>query len=327
MSNHIKNIAIVGGGGQIGTWIVSALLSKGTFNITTLQREGSPNKPAEGVHITQISYDDPSTIVEALKGQDVLIVSMSVHAPPDQPTKLIEAAAKAGVPWIVPDEFGAGQDNEQLMKDTLIGVKKDAERKLIEKLGVSSWLSITCGFWYEYSLSGPGLYGIDIAKKEVVFFDDGRQRLNTSTWPQVGRAAANLLSLPIEPEDGKSVALSSYRNKHVHISSFTVNQHEMFDSVKRVTGTTDADWKISSVPAKQRFAEAQKKMSEGDRSAFAYLLYSRMFFPGEDACLYEARYELDNEKLGLPKEDIDEFTKKAVKMSEENYFGKLFGTA
>ncbi|KAF2246302.1 NAD(P)-binding protein [Trematosphaeria pertusa] len=327
--NHIQNIAIVGAAGQVGKFISSALLEKNKFKITAITREGSTNTPVPGIHIAAVDYDKPDTLVEALKDHDVLIITMSVRAPPGQSAKLIEAAAKAGVPWVLPNEFGGDGTNEELGRDIVIGPGKKKDRDLIESLGVSSWIGIACGFWYEYSLAGPGLYGIDIAKREVVFFDDGKQRLNTSTWPQTGRAIAQLLSLPILPQDenDKNVTLSSYRNRFVFVSSFTLNQREMLDSVQRVTGTTNADWEISSVPAKQRFEEAQKRMATGDYRAFATVLYTRAFFPGDNAALFEVTHGLDNEKLGLPKEDLDEYTKESVKLAESGYFAKIFGSS
>ncbi|KAF2685170.1 NAD(P)-binding protein [Lentithecium fluviatile CBS 122367] len=326
-SNHIKKVAIVGATGQVGKFIVASLLEKNTFTITALTRAGSSTTPPSGVHLSIVDYDNPSTLTTALKNQDALIITMSVNAPPDQSAKLIEAAAKAGVPWILPNEFGTNTDG-QAGKETGVAIPKQKNRQLIEKLGVSSWIGIATSFWYEYSLAGPSLYGIDIAKREVVWFDDGKHRIHTSTWPQVGRAVANLLSLPVTAEggDGKSVTLDSYRNEFVYISSFTLNQREMLDAVQRVTGTTDKDWKMESTTAKERFDEGRMRMAQGERVGFAHALYARLFFPGETAGLYGETHGLDNEKLGLPEEDLDEFTKESVKMAESGYFAKLFGS-
>jgi hypothetical protein len=75
-------------------------------------------------------------------------------------------------------------------------------------------------------------------------FDDGNVAINTSTWPQCGRAIANLLSLKELPDEETdwSPTLSQFRNGSIYISSFRLSQGDMFESVKRVTGTTDADW-------------------------------------------------------------------------------------
>lgn len=305
---------------------MAALLAKNTFKVTAISRSGSTNTPAPGVHIASVNYDDPSTIVEALKGQDALIITMSVNAPPGQSEVLIRAAATAGVPWLLPNEFGGDGTNKQLGRDAMIGPPKEKDRDLIEELGKSSWVGIACSFWYEYSLAGPGLYGIDIAKREVVFFDEGTQKINTSTWPQTGRSVAEVLSLPILPEDEKdtSTTLSNYRDRYVYISSFALSQRDMFETVKRVTGTTDADWNISSVPSKQRYEDSLKKMQQGQRIGFAQAMYTRYFYP-DDSGLYEATHGLDNEKLGLPTEDLDEFTKQSVDLVTSGYFGKIFG--
>ncbi|KAF1848121.1 NAD(P)-binding protein [Cucurbitaria berberidis CBS 394.84] len=318
-NNHVKKIAIVGAGGNVGSHLVTALLGKHRFDITAISRAESKASFPEGIAIAHVDYNKPETIIEALRGQDVLIITLSVFAAGDTQATLIRAAADAGVPWVLPNEFG-GEDGEA-QNDTM-GPAKVKDRGLIEELGVSSWIGVASSFWYEHSLSGPGLYGFDVTKREVVFFDEGTERLDTSTWPQVGRAVASLLSLPISPQEtnGNGPTLTGYRNRMIHISSFTLNQHEMFASLKRVTNTVDSDWSITSVSTKHRFAEALEKLKGGDRSAFGTVLYTRYFFPGEGAGLFEKRHDLDNEKLGLPHEDLDEATKAALKLSESGYW-------
>ena len=176
---------------------------------------------------------------------------MGARAPPEQQTKLIEAAAAANVPWVLPNEWGYDKTHPGLFDDIPLGAKHTAYTAQVEKLGKSAWIGVTCGFWYEWSLGGgPYCYGFDIPNRAVTFFDDGNTRVNTSTWPQCGRAVANLLSLKILPDDddddddadnGSACFLSRYRNQSVYISSFNVSQREMLDSVMRVTGTTVRD--------------------------------------------------------------------------------------
>ncbi|KZM28704.1 hypothetical protein ST47_g169 [Ascochyta rabiei] len=177
-------------------------------------------------------------------------------------------------------------------------------------------------FWYEHSLSNGELYGIDIKKREVTFFDDGIQRLSTSTWPQVSCAVAALLSPLIDANDQQSdaVTLNAYRNRIVYVSPFTVNQREMFDSAKRIAGTSDEQLKISRVPAKERFKGSRERMKSGDRRAFARVLYTRYFFEG--AGLFEKLHGLDNDKLGLPREGLDKYTEKAMQLEQDEYWAK-----
>jgi len=247
---------------------------------------------------------------------------MGVMAPPDQQSKLIAAAAKASVPWVLPNEFGGDGLNIEAGKDIFLGASKQVFRDQIEKLGVSSWIGICCGFWYEFSLGGgPFRYGFDIKNKTATFYDDGETRINTSTWPQTGRAVAKLLALKVLPEDGNdtSTTLQNYKNHFTYVSSFTINQREMFESILRVTGDSASDWKIEKVPAKQVYEDGVAMMKGGNRAGFAKLLYSRSFYPDKFGLTEETR-GLDNEKLGLPKEDLDEFTKIGVDLATSGYF-------
>ncbi|KAK4690678.1 hypothetical protein P7C71_g6167, partial [Lecanoromycetidae sp. Uapishka_2] len=317
--NHVENVAIVGAGGQVGKYLVEELLKTGSHHITAITRAESSYKAPSGVKVTKVDYSDSEALVKALQGIEVLIITMAVTAPPEQQTALIDAAAAAHVPWVFPNEWGVDSSNDQLGKDTLIGERSKGYRKHIEELGKSSWIGITCSFWYEYSLSmGPETYGFDIKNRSVIFFDDGETRINTSTWPQCGRAIASLLSLKVLPdnEHDKSTFLSQFRGRHVYISSFLVNQKEMLDSVMRVTGTKLDDWKITHESPQERYKSGMAELQKGNRMGFARVLYSRVFYKdgGGD---YESKHGLQNEVLGLPKEDMDEATKAAIKRVEE----------
>ncbi|KAL1653326.1 hypothetical protein SLS61_004203 [Didymella pomorum] len=317
MSSMIKTIAIVGVTGTIGTYITQALLAKKRFSVTAISRPDSKAEFPQEVKVARVDYNDHNSIVEGLRGHDALIITTSVWAPRDTSAKLIRAAAAAGIPFVLPNEFGMF-NTEEAANET-IGPGKKEDRDLIESLGVSSWIGISCGFWYEHSLSSlrGELYGIDMQNRKATFFDDGTQRLNTSTWQQVGRAVAALLSLPIDQQDAPAT-IGMYRNSMVYVSSFAVSQREMFESAKRVTRTSDEDWTIRSEPAKQRYEDACEALKKGERIAFGRKLYTRYFY--EDAGLFEKLHGLDNERLGLPKEDLDEATKAALGLAQSGYW-------
>ncbi|KAK1148469.1 hypothetical protein N8T08_009474 [Aspergillus melleus] len=317
-TNRIEKVAIVGAGGQVGKHVTEHLLKTGKHIVTAITRPSSTNKLPEGVHIARVDYsgDDDSALVEALRGQQVLIITMAVMAPRDTTKKLVRAAAKAGVPYIQPNWFGHDSQNPKLLEESLLSHYDTCAE--IERLGVSSYLLLNCNFWYEFSLGGgPDRYGFDFPNRSLILFDDGNTPLNTSTWPQCGRALASLLSLKELPDDeaDKSPTLSQFRNGPVYISSFRLSQRDMLESVKRVTGTTDADWKITHESSEQRWKEAHAEVMQGNFAGFAKQLYSRMFFPNGDADL-ESKYELDNAVLGLPVEDLDEYTAIGVRIGE-----------
>ena len=311
-SNYIKNVAIVGAGGNSGSYMTKSLLEGGKHQVTAITRADSTSKLPDGVIAKQVDYEKPETIVEALKGQDALVITLSVVAHGLQ-EKLLQAAADANVPWVLPNEWSPDSAHEGLTKDIVGFAEMPETLNKIKQLGKSSYIAVSTGFWYEWSLAIPAAYGIDCLKQEATLFDEGETMISTSTWPQVGRAVASLLSLPIQPEgNDKNRCLERFRNNHVYVCSFTVSQKDMLDSALRVTGTKIEDWKITKEPSTDRYKEGLKAMKEGDRMGFARQMYTRVFFP-DDSGNFEKTKGTSNELLGLPKEDIDEATKAAIK--------------
>ena len=309
--NLIRNVAIVGAAGQQGQHIVEELLKGGKHTVTAITRDNSSATPAPGINIAKVNYGDHASLVSALRGQDALIITMAVTAPPDTSEKLVRAAAEAKVPWILPNEWGIDGTNEKLGEECMLGPPAKAIRNLIEKLRVSSWIAVACGFWYEYSLGGSkDRYGFDFQKKEVTFYDDGNTKINTSTWVQVARAVTAILSMDA------SALQANLQNKYAYVKSFHVSQKDIFERVKVVTGTNDDDWKIDYQPSSERFVEGRDEMYAGNRAAFAKMLYARCLYPNGELDI-ESKHGLANEMLGLPIEDLDEYTKAAIKISDE----------
>lgn len=103
--NRIKNVAIVGATGSVGEHITEHFLKNGKHTVTAITRADSKSKMPDGVKVAKVNYDDESTLVDALKGQDALVITMKAGQHEAQ-AKLIEAAAKAKVAWIMPNEYG-----------------------------------------------------------------------------------------------------------------------------------------------------------------------------------------------------------------------------
>lgn len=243
------------------------------------------------------------------------MITLAGNAPSDQEEKLIDAAAEAEVPWIVPNEWGPDSDNRVLATESILGEAKQKTRRYIENCGKSSWLCLVCGFWYTFSLTGgSSRFGFDFVNRQVTFYDDGKTRVNTSTLEQCGRALAGLLSLKISPDDenDKSPTLSQLRNKPVYMSSFLVSQQDLFQSVLRATETTDDDWTINYQDVKERYLEGLAERESGNMEGMYKLLYSRVFYPNGDGN-YETSKGLQNDVLGLPQEDFDEVTRNAIR--------------
>lgn len=209
-----------------------------------------------------------------------------------------------------------------------------ATRKTITDIGKSSYIAVSTGFWYEWSLAIPAAFGLDIAKRTATLFDEGETKISLSTWPQVcvptnlirnqvtecckiGRAVAALLSLPIAPDGASKACLQDFDNQVVYVNSFTVSQKGMLESILCVTGGDADDWTIRKESAHEGYASGISEIQEGKRTGWAKMMYTRVFFA--DGC-----GDVENSKgtvntvLGLPKEDIDEATKVAVERSKSS---------
>lgn len=225
--------------GTIGKFIVAELLKTGKHEVTAITRSDSKSVVPDGIKVAKINYDDPSTIVAALQGQQVLIITLSTRVSDDTQHQLVKAAAAAAVPYVVTNNWGFDPTHPSA-DDIPPGPKRAEIRKYAEELGKSSWVDFVSGLWYELGLvGGVETYGLDFENRSVVFFDDGKARINMSTCEQTGRAVASVFSLKeeVDGNDNDSVSLSCFKNKTVYFSSFLVSQREIFESVLRVTGT------------------------------------------------------------------------------------------
>lgn len=190
--------------GQIGKVFTEHLLKSEKQTVTALTCSGSEITLPNGVKYAPIDYNDEATLIAVLKGQDFLVITLSLSAPPDTHSKLVRAAAKAGVPYIMPNAYGTDFYGNPNLLDDIPALKFIlANVKEIEEQG-ASWIGLTPNFWYEYSLGvGPFAYGFDFPNSTVTFYDQGTTKVNTTTWPQCGRALAALVNLKKDPRGRK----------------------------------------------------------------------------------------------------------------------------
>lgn len=215
----------------------------------------------------------------------------------------------------MPNSYGGDIENVKFGEETLLGPVARANREEIERLGMK-WITMCCGFWYDYSLAGgEARFGFDFEKRAVTLYDDGHTKNSTSSLAQVGRAVAKVLSLKELPDDEEdtSLTLSGFLDKAVYITSFVVSQNDIFDSVKRVTGTTDADWTVIHEASKKRYEQGLAQVRGGDMRGFSKMLYARAFYP-EDPSDVSAKAQ--NVLLELPEESLDAATRDGVELVE-----------
>jgi len=146
-----------------------------------------------------------------------------------------------------------------------------------------------------------GFFGFNIAEKTAMLWDGGDIPVSSTTLKTIAQALVTIFSKPD--------VLKQTANEFIYIASFTATQNEVLKILETSTGEK---WKIKHVQAKPVHTAAFKKFAEGDDSlpVIADLVLSSAFSAER---LNDFRsVGLWNDKLGLPKEDLEEEIKTAL---------------
>jgi uncharacterized protein YbjT (DUF2867 family) len=150
----LHKIAIFGAGGtNIGHHVLEALVKEPNFTVTVLARESSKSTFPPNVAVTRIADDFPhAALVEALRGQDVLISAVGPEAKKDAEYKLVEAAIEAGVRRFFPTEYGLdNSDPKNAAVSPIFGIKYDMQQHLKSKQKEGlTWTSVGTGMWIDW---------------------------------------------------------------------------------------------------------------------------------------------------------------------------------
>ena len=295
----------MGATGNVGQAILDSILATGIHKVSVITRSesSSSSKLPDSVIIHRGSYTDESFLVAALAGQDILILAVSFMSYSAQ-DPIIRAAAKAGVPWILPTEYGSDPE-ASLNKDLPLNSHKVPFRELIEELGTSNWIGLSTNPWLDYCLLQGGFVGIDIKQKTAQLYGNGEVKANFTALPRVGSTAAALLSLP-------DTELSKFKNRFVYTSSVRVSQRDILESALRVTGTTEDQWTVEYKDTAEAIHGLKERMASGDMMAGAQLLFALTFSDGLGGDFNDKVVDYEG-LLGLEKEEsLDDIVKQVV---------------
>ncbi|KAK4496162.1 hypothetical protein PRZ48_012142 [Zasmidium cellare] len=308
-AQKLQKLVIVGASSKIAAPTVTHLLEKNPdLDITILSRAVSRANFPESPRITvkKGDYDDEEFLAEAFKGQEAVMIVISIFAMEAQ-YKLIDAAAKAGVKWILPNEYGADNANPNFIKlHRDLTTPKDDVLRYIEKLSGTypglKYIAVATGPWLDTSINA-GLFGISIRSRTYTRFPDAGY-FSTTTKDQVGQGLAALLSLPINSTP-ESAGLDTWANKFAYVASHRLNQDDLFAAIKRFSKTTDDEWTIKEWTIAEREAKARKKLESGDIMGGADLAYCNYIGEGRGGD-FEHKAAPDRKLLGLQPGNLDE---------------------
>jgi uncharacterized protein YbjT (DUF2867 family) len=152
--SHIKNVIIVGATGNLGTVIVNSLAKVNKFNITAASRNPPRTPFHNSVNVRTGNYSSLSFLSELFTGKDAVVFTLHYSQVPDLEITMIEAAANAGVKWILPVEFGGDNGNEKLEKAVPVFAVKRAPRERVEELAKKydglKWVGVVTNPWFDF---------------------------------------------------------------------------------------------------------------------------------------------------------------------------------
>ncbi|TKA52882.1 hypothetical protein B0A49_13447 [Cryomyces minteri] len=292
---EFKNVIIAGAAGTVGPHVLKVLRDSPGFNVSILTREDSSSAFPSEVTVRKTDYS-LSSLVSAFTGQDVVVCAVGGEALGEKQKAMIDAALKAGVKRFIPGEFGSSTDNPKAVEMVpLFQMKKDTIDYLQskEKEGMT-WTGIICGGFFDWGVQN-GFLGYDLAAHKATIYDTGKQKVCLSTLPLVGKAVAAVLMKPKETA-----------NKFIRVASFNVSQREVVAALEKASGSK---WETTSTTSNEAQKVGKESLQRGDiGAAFAPLILSAMY-SGEGASYGE---RLDNNLLGLPKENFEETVKMIV---------------
>ena len=290
--------------GNTGSAILKALLTSNTINITILTRSDSPNKDSFPTNVTirSIDYSTISTVVDALKGQDIVISALN-HVALSQQRTLLDACVSAGVKRFIPSEYGSDTLNPNAAVLPLFASKKTEQRYLAElaAAGKISYTIVINGPFLDFGLD-HGFLGPDLRKRQIRYLDGGVSVFSTTTLATVGKAVLGVVT-----------KLEETKNRAVYVQDAALTLKDVLRLSKLALGE-DGWTEIEGGTTAEKEKESYEKLAKGqkDMGVFVGFLMSAIFREG-----YGGHFQqLDNELLGiveLEEGELVELIKKIAK--------------
>ncbi|KAG7137381.1 hypothetical protein HYQ45_005228 [Verticillium longisporum] len=293
----IKNVALVGANGTLGSVLLAKLVDSAAFNLTAVIRNGSsssPPYPTSQVRVVNVDKELTfASLKEALTGQDAVIAAFPLKSP-DAHIRLVEAAAAAGVKLFIPADFGSiDADNARARELVPLYRHKLAVRLRAQELADQhpgfTWTGVVCGHFFEWGIK-EGFFHTDLKRRTADIFDGGIHRASTTTLTRVGEAVVRILKMYPREE---------IKNRTLFIQSFCIDQNELVASLQRAT---DAKWTVNDLESEAFIQEKKAKADGGDVAAVEDLVFAIGTLDAD----WTQRDDFAMKLLGFEGENLDE---------------------
>ncbi|KAH7142943.1 hypothetical protein B0J13DRAFT_636767 [Dactylonectria estremocensis] len=289
LRSRIKNVALAGATGIVGSYILAAFCQNKRYNLTLLVRDKS-NIASFPPHITviQVDYDSNESLVSALRGQDVLVSALGKAALHCQ-GRLVDAAVAANVRRIIPSEFGANLRNPKTRKFPTYALKISLENQLARscELSNSSYTLIYTNCLLDWAISSRGALLVDQSKRLFKLYDGGNNKFSTTSLATVGHTVVAVLD-----------HFEATANRVICVQDAAISQIELLELVKEVTaGDGGQEWDVLHIDTGDAETRALAALKQGALTSEVFYGFAvrAAFAPG-----YGGHFaHCDNELLGI----------------------------
>jgi uncharacterized protein YbjT (DUF2867 family) len=297
-----KNVLLVGGAGDLGKHILSALLADSTFNVTVLTRTGSNSTFPSNVKVIKVDYKDNDAVKKALTGQDIVISAIGGNSISDKLDQtLIEAAVEVGVKWYIPSEFTADITDPQFGSLPFIAPKVETIQLLKKYESRLAHTFITTGAFLDWAFDN-GFIGYDIPNHTITLYDEGKNLVSATTLASIGKAVVAVIRHP-------ELTL----NKRIYIADATFTQQEALALFEKYSGTK---WTVKHISTDDSYKQGVESFSKGDflNGVRAYIM--GVIYNGQGSSNFQGK--TSNKALGLETISLEQAVKEAIDRSKDN---------
>ncbi|KAM5526734.1 isoflavone reductase family protein [Fusarium oxysporum f. sp. phaseoli] len=283
MAHEIKNVALAGASGSLGSHILRALNKSGRFNVTVLTRKTTKDVPT-GTGVKVVDFESVSDLTAVLKGQYALVDATSVPDP-SFAIRLMDAAAAAGVYRMIPAEFSSDPMNAKARGlPPFQGKAKALEH--IQNLADDekiTWTAISNHAFLDWGLR-MSFIGIDLQNKSIDYLKPCLTVIPMTTLESVGTAVANAL-----------IKAEATKNRICYICNTQKTQKDLAELAKRALG--DEGWKTQDVDTKEAFEKSMVQLQAGqvDMQVIGDIIRFSISTPG----YIQGLEKTDNDLLGV----------------------------
>lgn len=258
-----NRVAIVGASGSLGVVVLKELIAAG-FEVTALVRTAGklPADLAGKFTEKTVDLESRAALADALRGHDVLVSTVGHPAFAWQASTLVPAAIAAGIPRILPSEFGC-----DLRQPAVRGYPTFADQVKVEDLlaaeaakdgSPTSYTNVYCNLFLDWCLR-VGNIG-NLTAKTADMYNGGTHRVSFACLSTVAEAVVAVLKHPDET-----------RNKDVYIHDGSIRQQDFVAALKDAAGADG--WTVTEHDTAAVKAKSDKALSEGVLEPWVFLGY------------------------------------------------------